>query len=248
MPRNPRWNIADVPQLVEIAGHNGSALFKQDRDYAFFLGIMAEAAVDCACTIHTFALTPERVGILCTPRRPGAVGAFMQALGRAYAPRFNRWYGRSGSLWNGRYRAALVEPAAPVLDAQRYVDTLFTRGTDAAPGAPHTPWTGLHRRHLPSVRHLIRHHPAYLALGHDAPTREARYRRLCAQPLPRELTRHIAQAVAQGFVIGSDAFRQRLAQTLGRRTAPGRPGRPKSRTARGGSEARRQSATCLSTP
>ena len=227
MPRNKRLNTANLPQLIRLSGHNGSAAFRSARDYEFFVLLMAEFAIDLSCEVHTFALLPNRVAILCTPRLTGGVGSFVQALGRSYVPYFNQRYARSGTLWNGRYRAAAIEPGAMLLNAQRFVDTLPARERNADDASLAGVWTGHQQAGHAAVRQFIKHHRSYLDLGSDPVARHRRYARLCTTPLEQRLVQELEQAVACGLAAGSDTFKDALARRFGIRTKAGRPGRPR---------------------
>jgi len=46
----------------------------------------------------------------------------MQAMGRNYVQRLNVHYGRTGTLWEGRYKASLVQDSSYLLTCQRYIE------------------------------------------------------------------------------------------------------------------------------
>jgi putative transposase len=47
------------------------------------------------------------VHLLVTPRKPLAIAKLMQSVGRHYVRYVNDRYCRSGTLWEGRYKASL---------------------------------------------------------------------------------------------------------------------------------------------
>lgn len=51
----------------------------------------------------------NHVHFLVTPARKDALPRFMQHIGRRYVQYFNFRYRRSGTLWEGRYKASLVD-------------------------------------------------------------------------------------------------------------------------------------------
>jgi len=73
---------------------------------------------------------------------------------------------------------------------------------------------------------LIKPHAELLALATDAPGRRASYARLVADGLESALVRQIREAEDSGYPLASEAFKADLAARLGRKTEPGRPGRP----------------------
>ena len=60
--------------------------------------------------------------LLITPPRTGAIGQLMQRLGRQYVGQFNARHGRTGTLWEGRYKACLVDTTDYLLRCARYID------------------------------------------------------------------------------------------------------------------------------
>ena len=47
----------------------------------------------------------------------------MQSLGRKYVGFYNKKYNRTGTLWEGRYKASLVEDSLYLFDVMRYIET-----------------------------------------------------------------------------------------------------------------------------
>ena len=60
--------------------------------------------------LHAYALLDDAVQLLLRPPSDAALSRMMQALGRRYVAAFNRRHGRSGTLWDGRFRAGVVQP------------------------------------------------------------------------------------------------------------------------------------------
>ena len=50
------------------------------------------------------------------------IARLMQKLGRKYVGRFNARHQRTGTLWEGRYKACLVDSDNHVLHCHRYID------------------------------------------------------------------------------------------------------------------------------
>lgn len=86
----------------------------------------------CGAAVHAYVLMSNYVHLLLTPIEAGAVARMMRCLGRQCVPYVNTRYGRSGTLWEGRYKSCLV-------DGKRYL------------GAGQT-WA-CHRRAAAAVRH-----------------------------------------------------------------------------------------------
>jgi putative transposase len=120
MPRKPRFNLAEVPLHVIQRGNNRSACFFADKDYQFYLQCLKESAKKFGVDVHAYVLMTNHVHLLLTPHAPGAVSGFMQAVGRRYVQYINFRYRRSGTLWEGRYKASLVDTDPYLLTCYRY--------------------------------------------------------------------------------------------------------------------------------
>lgn len=59
---------------------------------------------------------------LVTPPSTGAISRLMQKLGRGYVAQFNARHRRTGTLWEGRYKACLVDSESYVLRCHSYID------------------------------------------------------------------------------------------------------------------------------
>jgi hypothetical protein len=64
----------------------------------------------------------NHVHLLATPKNAGGVSRMLQHLGRRYVPFVNARHRRTGSLWEGRFRACLVDSGDYVLACQRYIE------------------------------------------------------------------------------------------------------------------------------
>src|SRR5437764_337892 len=109
MARLPRLAIAGLPHLVIQRGHNGQIVFADAVDRASYRAALREAAGKAGVAIHAYALLDAQVRMLVTPESPQALSSLMQSVGRRYTAGFNRRHGRSGTLWDGRFRATVID-------------------------------------------------------------------------------------------------------------------------------------------
>ena len=122
MPRSPRPDFPGIVQHVMQRGNDRLPCFFRDVDYRRYLTSLREAALDNACSIHAYVLMTNHVHLLVAPQESGKVSRMMQALGRRYASYENITYRRTGTLWEGRYKACLVDSADHVLACHRYIE------------------------------------------------------------------------------------------------------------------------------
>ena len=122
MPRKARFFVADVPTHVVQRGNNRQAIFFADNDYRVYLGWVGEASERYGCEVHAYALMSNHVHLLVTPQDAVALSRMMQYVGRRYVPYVNHEYRRSGTLWEGRFKASLVQGQRYLFSCYRYIE------------------------------------------------------------------------------------------------------------------------------
>jgi putative transposase len=123
MARLARLEVPGLPHLLLQRGHNGEAIARDDVDARALLASIQQASRDQAVAVHAYGVWPQGFLLLLTPNRPRALGLMMQSVGRRYAAHFNRRHARSGGLWDGRFRATVVDERQHALDAQHLVES-----------------------------------------------------------------------------------------------------------------------------
>jgi putative transposase len=142
MPRHPRYSLLDVPHHVNQRGNHRQPIFFADEDYRLYLTAVHHAAPRYGCAIHASVLMTNHLHVLVTPSRANGMGNLMQSIGRRYVPYINTTYHRTGTLWEGRYRASLVEAEAYFLLCSRYIELNPVRAAMVAhPAARHSDQT-----------------------------------------------------------------------------------------------------------
>lgn len=227
MPRRKRLDLPGIPLHLVQRGIDRQACFFTDDDYHAYLEWLTEAARHYRCDVHAYVLMTNHVHLLATPLAPGAVARMMQYLGRYYVRYVNNRYGRTGSLWEGRYKASLVDSEHYVLACYRYIELNPVRaGIVIEPGAYR--WSSYRAHALGAFDPLLRDHCAYLALGPGDIERQRSYRELVHDALDEEMLHAIRSAAKHCHVLGSQRFQAEIEAMLGRKLGSGRPGRPRA--------------------
>ena len=228
MPRKTRFQTPGIPQLVRQRGHNGASICKDHADFQTLYGCLAEAAAEHNCKIHAYALLRRDFYLLVTPMESGGVSRTMQAVGRQYVPWFNAMHGRSGALWEGRYRACVIEPDRHVLDCYRFIEQqdehLGFRGVIGG-----NRWSSARAHTRGCCDSLVTDHPVYQLLGATPADRTQGYGRICESPLPERACREIDQALSRSLAYASESYKDWIEGTLDYRVRLRKPGRPRTR-------------------
>ena len=109
MPRKPRFYVPGLPVHAVQRGHSREPVFYEDEDYQAYLGWLREGAERYGNAIHAYVLMTNHIHILVTPKDKDGISRMMQYVGRRYVPYINYHYGTSGTIWEGRYKASLVQ-------------------------------------------------------------------------------------------------------------------------------------------
>lgn len=217
MARLPRLVLPGHAHGVLQLGQGARAVFQDEQDRACYLAALREAAPAAGVQVLAYALLADRVLLLARPDSSTGLGRLMQATGRRYVSAYNRRHGGAGSLWEGRFRCAPVEPGPAFLDLLAWVD-----GASTEPG--HTS-AGLRLAGLSEA--LLAPTPEYWALGNTPFEREAAWRRRLAEPAPAAQQAQWARALRGGWAIGQPAFVAALQDQTSRPLRPRQPGRPR---------------------
>lgn len=219
MARLPRFVLPGYPQHVIQRGNNRQIILYDEEDYWFLWEKLIGAAKKFRCDIHAYVLMPTHFHVLLTPWEEDGIGKMMQHLGRYYVRYFNQRRGRTGTLWEGRYRATLLNPQAFLLACSRYVELNPVRAGLAESPADYD-WSSYGFNAEGREDELVTPHPLYRKLGRSREARQDAYRESFAEPLDDALLARIRDATNKAWVLGDDAFCRTLGEHLNRRPTP----------------------------
>ncbi|WP_426192326.1 transposase [Massilia sp. DWR3-1-1] len=223
MARLPRLIIPHAPHHIVQHGHDQAAIFRDAEDYQQFLVWLRDSARHYKVLVHAYQLLPDQFQLLATPSDEDGLGAALQRTGRYYVPWFNRKYGRSGSLFSGRFKTSVIEADGFFLQCSQYIEGVT--GADSADPLAHS-WSSYAHHIGLRTDPLITDHALYWALGNTPFQREARYKAVCEQALTVAQIAVIESAVLKGWPLGGAAFKAALARKAQRQVLPAKRGRP----------------------
>lgn len=230
MARHPRFDFAGIPQHVVQRGNNRLPCFLDEEDRQRYLQYLHRALRRFGCRLHAYVLMSNHAHLLLTPDETGGVSRLMHTFARNYAGLFNARHDRTGTLWEGRYKACLVDSGSYFLACSRYIELNPVRAWMVSEPGEHA-WSSYGGNAGRRSDPLLTPHPEYLALGPDPAARAAAYSALFADALPDDLVNAIRSHLQQQKVLGTDAFQSWVEARTGRfaRTQPvGRPPRTRN--------------------
>ena len=226
MPRHARIVAAGFPMHAILRGIDRTAIFFAEPDYRAFLDDLAGLAARESVRVHAYVLMTNHIHLLMTPESDRGSSLLMKGLGQRYVQYVNRSYRRSGTLFEGRFRSSVIEADSYLLACQRYIELNPVRANMVlAPGE--YPWSSYRCNALGGADPIVAAHPFYLALAETEEARRSTYRDLFADRRQEDMLVPLRDATNGGFVLGSPRFQRQIAAMVGRRTWPGKSGRPR---------------------
>jgi putative transposase len=219
MARLPRFVIVDQPQHVIVRGNNRDPIFIADEDYQFYLEKLKQACEKHECDLHAYVLMTNHVHLLITPHTEQGLSKVMQMIGRYYVQYFNHSYQRTGTLWEGRYKATLIDSERYLLTCYRYIELNPVRANMVEHPADY-PWSSYRYNALGQENKLITAHNEYLQLGNNDLERQQAYRDLFNHHITQRTLDDIRQATNKAWILGSQHFKDKIEQQLNRRLTP----------------------------
>jgi len=226
MPRKPRFVLPGVPQHVIQRGNNREACFYAEKDYTRYLHFLKEAMQANNCVLHAYVLMTNHVHLLVTPFSEHGLSHMMQDLGRKYVRYINYNYKRSGTLWEGRFKASLVDSEAYLLTCMHYIELNPLRAKMVNHPSEYR-WSSYADNAQGNSSDLITPHPIYLALENDDKCRQRAYQELFLNHLEYTALQEIRDALNQELVLGRGDFKDKIEQMTKRQTRRGKDGRPR---------------------
>jgi putative transposase len=225
MARLPRLVVPHQPHHVIQQGNDRQLIFREPEDYERFLGWLKQSAKEYKVAIHAYVLLPDSLHLLATPSDQDGLAQAMQRIGRYYVPWFNAKYGRSGSLFQGRFKTSVIDAASYFMQCSHYIESAPVRAQLVGDALAY-PWSSY--AHHAGVRPdpVITDHPLYWALGNTPFQREAAYKELAERPLTAAQQQVIEKTVLKGWPLGSEAFKLDLQNKAKRQVLPAKRGRP----------------------
>jgi len=176
--------------------------------------------------LHIILNFTLHVHLLITPQAKYGISHTMQDTGRKFVQYMNRSYRRSGTLWEGRYKASLVESEAYLLTCMRYIEMNPVRaGMVEHPGDYR--WSSYAANANGKGNPIVSQHPQYLQLGRDTSMRQYAYRELFRGALDTTQLHQLREALNQELVLGRENFKNRIEQMVQRQVRRGADGRPR---------------------
>lgn len=219
MARLPRYILSGHPQHIIQRGNNRSIIFNMEKDYHYYLKILKESAKEHRCAIHAYVLMTNHVHLLITPEEGTAIGKMQQMIGRYYVRYFNDKYKRTGTLWEGRYKATLIDSEQYLLTCMRYIEMNPVRAKIVTSPEEYR-WSSYRANAMGEENALIEYHSEFRGLGQTDAERQEAYVHLFNNGLSNQMLRDIRFATNSSWILGTEKFSKKIEKIVNRRLGP----------------------------
>lgn len=226
MARRTRLFIRDMPYHVIQRGNNRNSIFFCENDYSFFLSVLQEAKMKHPCFIYSYCLMPNHFHLLIQPREKDNISLLMKLLGAKYVHYVNKYYNRTGTLWEGRFKCSLIDQEPYFYTCLHYIEMNPLRA-----GIVNSPelyrWSSYRVRAFGEKSLLVDTDPWYNSLGSDKESRGANYRRLFRNLIPEATLKLIRETTNRGVLLGREGFKEKIESAINKEIVIRQPGRPR---------------------
>lgn len=226
MPRRARMYLSGLPYHIVQRGNNREATFIEPENYQFYLNLWQESSLRYGVAVHAYCLMTNHVHFLVTPENPTSISNTIKSVGSRYAQYINKAYKRTGTLWEGRHRASLIQSERYLLTCMRYIELNPVRAAMVERPEEYK-WSSYGTNAWGDVNGLSPHEE-YWQLGRDTKERCHTYRELFKHQLSEENLHLFRKAAHYSQPVGDDRFRQQIEQQYGIKLGQMRRGRPQS--------------------
>jgi putative transposase len=230
MARLRRYFVEGQPLHVIQRGNDRKRVFFADEDYARYRDWLIEASEANGLKVHAHVLMTNHVHLLATPEAEASLPRTMQSLGRRYVRYINALQGRTGTLWEGRYRAAPIDSEEYFIACCRYIELNPVRARMVDHPRQYR-WSSYRAHAEGRDDALAQSHDGFRRLGRSVAERQAKYRALIREKLDPAFVEALRAATNGGWALGGERFRKEIAEAAQRRVAPSPRGpKPKAKT------------------
>ena len=140
MARKTRFFEPNIPCHITHRGNNKMPIFCRNEDYACFITLLREAKEKHPCKLYSYCLMSNHIHLLIEPEVKENASRFIKLIAGKYACYFNKIYGRTGTLWEGRFKCSLIKSERYFISCLHYIESNPVRaGMTSSAGS--YPWS-----------------------------------------------------------------------------------------------------------
>ena len=220
MGRSRRLQFPGACYYIVLQGNNRQDIFMSNQDRRYFLSLLRTYKERCGLKVYAYCLMTRDVSLLIETAEPN-LASFMQGFNTVYTKYFNSIHNTVGHVFQGRYKALLVDKDHVLSEVTRFIHLQPARG-----GLREKPWRYPWSSCAAYVESdqgesLVDSEPVLAQFGHARLKQSVRYLQYIKDRI--KSVSDFVLPVARGAAIGSEAFLTRMEER-----AAGASARPKT--------------------
>ncbi len=224
MPRTGRVVLPNYAHHIVQRGHNQQVVFAAVEDFSYYLDTLQTWKTALGIKVYAYCLMTNHVHLILEPPDEIAMlGSLMKRLAGRQTRYVNRLEGRSGTLWESRYKSSPIQTDDYLLACCRYVDLNPVRAHMVAIPQEY-PWSSYRMKAGIESASWLDEDSCYLSLGESPQDRHQSYRMLVRDAIPEGEWKLIREAVQRGQLTGNNRFIDQVEKITGRRIEHRKPG------------------------
>lgn len=229
MPRRARVIVPHMPHHIVQRGHNRGVVFVEESDYQYYLDTLLEFKKEFGLRLFSYCLMTNHIHLIVQPREDlSSVGKLMKRLAARQTRLVNKLERRTGSLWEGRYKASVIDSDEYLLQCCRYVELNPVKaGMTASPSD--YKWSSCRERIGLDEDRYLDCFEQYDLLGSTDKQRACRYQTYLNKIIEaNKCHQFIQNSVERNQLIGSGKFVEEIEKRIGVRVENRGRGRPRT--------------------
>ncbi|WP_085690518.1 MULTISPECIES: transposase [unclassified Pseudomonas] len=227
MPRTGRIVLPHYPHHIVQRGHNRQVVFAEPMDFECYLSDLRELKEALGIKVYAYCLMTNHVHLLLAPgESTSSLGQLMKALAGRMTRYRNKVEGRTGTLWESRYKSSVVQSDTYLLACSRYIELNPVRAQMVARAEDYR-WSSFALRLSDfSESTWLDKDPCFMELGPTDAKRRERYISFVEMATPTNELQLIRGALQRGQLTGNMRFVDEIEEITGRRIHLRDRGRP----------------------
>jgi putative transposase len=227
MPRQARVIFPNTPHHIMQRGHNRQVVFASEEDFQYYRENLLLFKKEFGCRIYTYCLMTNHAHLIIDPGdHPESLSLLMKRVAGRQTRYVNKLEGRSGSLWEGRYKSSIISSQEYLLACSRYIELNPLRARMVVNPKDYQ-WSSYKIKAIGEPDRVVDFDKIYKALGENAEARQVAYREYVSDTIPEEEIKLIRDSIQRNQVTGGDRFREQLQKKHKIRLSNRGPGRPR---------------------
>jgi putative transposase len=219
--------IPDFPYHIVQRGNNREPCFLATDDYRIYLDLLANSLTRYEVQLHAYVLMTNHVHLLMTPACVDSISRIMKVVASRYAYTLNKTHGRTGTIWEGRHKAGIVQAEKYLLACYRYIE-LNPVAARMVEYPEQYRWSSHGANAWGDACEWITPHSGYLALGDTTKQRLLNYRQLFQLCEHNDESAEIRKATRYCQPLGDEGFRELVESKIKRSVGQIGRGRPRT--------------------